>query len=146
MTPKSFDDLTKIDCPFGELDKPTAARLFLAWRDGAEVQCHFVAHEWAKLANPAWAPGALYRLAPPPVTPDYIDWSQVADRFMCMATDGDGETWCFNERPVWHEVPKAWLLFSETGDRVRADAYSSFRRGTVAPEDSLQFRPGCEPK
>lgn len=144
MEKKHFDDLTKIDCPFGELDDDTAGRLFLAWRNGAEVQCHFVAHGWTALGSiPSWAPIIPFRLAPQPVTPDYIDWSQVADRFMCMATGFGDWTFCYGVKPRWDAGMRSWSSVAQT---VPADAYSSFRRGTVAPEDSLQFRPGYEPK
>jgi hypothetical protein len=58
MTRKHFTDLTAIDCPFGELDDDTQARL-KAWPHGWDVSGENCS--WTNWKIPGWSPRIFYR-------------------------------------------------------------------------------------
>lgn len=120
-------DLTKIDKPFEELDRETKIALFTAWVDGAQIE-----NNHGTVNYPAWNRGYTYRVA---VTKPSIDWSHVAPQFKWMATDEDGVTCLFSEKPV--AVGDNWM-----GDVfVDAMAFASFVPGNCDWKDSLVKRP-----
>lgn len=135
-------DLTKIEVPFGQLDRETKIALFLAWLDGGEIQSLSRQTDWVGTSHPSWVALCRYRLKPEPVTPDSIDWGHVADRFICMARDRNGHAiLCSNA--VAHENGQ-WVIADALADIEIADAvaFASYRRGTCDWSDSLVWRPG----
>lgn len=121
-------DLTKIDKPFGELDRKTKIALFAAWVDGARIE-----RAGSTINAPAWHAYAVYRVAP---TKPSIDWSHVAPQFRWMATDKDGRTWVYEGMPIAHT--RGWAA---EGDLSEASPFLSLRAGTCDWKDSLVQRP-----
>jgi len=120
-------DLTKIDKPFGELDRETKLALFAAWLDGAQIECS------GMVGHPGWYKFHTYRVA---VTKPSIDWSHVAPQFKWMATDADGRTFVYNAQPVL-----GFCGWDVAGMGVIATAFASFTPGTCDWKDSLVRRP-----
>jgi hypothetical protein len=121
-------DLTKIDKPFGELDRETKIALFTAWVDGAQIELD----PRGTICDPMWARTCVYRVAP---TKPSIDWSHVAPQFKWMATDQDETTWVHEDKPFCGDC--GW----DTGNYENVAAFSSFRAGTCDWKDSLVQRP-----
>ncbi len=122
-------DLTKIDKPFGELDRETKIALFAAWVDGARIE-----RAGSSINAPAWHAYAVYRVAP---TKPSIDWSHVAPQFRWMATDVDGKAYIYSSNP--RLSANQWV-----GDGAGcglASSLASFRAGTCDWKYSLVQRP-----
>jgi hypothetical protein len=122
-------DLTKIDRPFGELDRETKVALLSAWVDGAQIQ-----FKGFNIASPQWHPHYVYRVV---VTKPSIDWSHVAPQFKWMATSKSGLTWLFEADPYLGQA----MWCTNTGRCINADTFASFRAGTCDWKDSLVQRP-----
>ena len=138
-------DLTKITTPLALLDDKTREALiahggpYEYWGAGS---C-----KWEiVLYYPCWAPGNIYRVAPP--TKDTINWDHVSDEFICMARDADGETCVYTDvcyTDVSTENGGFWDV--PLGQEMRdVKAVASYKQGTCDWKDSLVFRPGHEPK
>ena len=130
-------DLTKIDVPFGELDRETQLALFEAWLDGEKLEWEYNS-AWARFdgSGPTWHSKSTYRVRPEPLTPDAIDWSHVAPEFKWMARESIGGTFLWPEKPIsaaggWHDG----------GVFISARYFASYKRGTVDWKDSLVERP-----
>lgn len=136
-------DLTKIDKPFGKLDRETQLALFAYSIDGGKIdlKCGDI---WGNVQHPSWFPTYTYRAAPQ-LIPDSLDWSHVADEFICCARQKAGEAWLYSAEPHKSEDRGIWL--QTNGDRAaRAATFASYKRGTVSWEDSLIWRPGYGPE
>jgi len=68
------------------------------------------------------------------LVPDYIDVAAVHGDYKWMARDADGTVWLYNSKPSFNVGSHWW---SDDGSEENAEVFASFRRGTVAPEDSL---------
>lgn len=135
-------DLTKLQVPFGLLDKETQDAL-RAWEHGLQ---RFFGYEWVDCGFGVPHLDATYRARPAPLVPDSIDWSHVAPEWKFMARDEDGTPWTFKEKPKadhhpiggsWEEQSKGSLLECKGS----AWNFASYKRGTVAWQDSLVARP-----
>ncbi len=128
-------DLTKIDKPFGELDRETKIALFAAWVDGDGLE-HYSssAGEWVYTEVPSWNSRVRYRKAAP--TKPSIDWDHVSCEFKWMAKDSDGRTFVYNAPPCLGF--RRWDFY---GIYVIATAFASFTPGTCDWKDSLVRRP-----
>lgn len=128
-------DLTKIDKPFGELDRETQLAMFEAWLDGARIQG--LAGTWKDWGTPSWASRTLYRVRPEPLTLDSIDWSHVTPQWRFMARGVDGCAVIYQSLP--HIFGNYWKAPQGVGSY--ANVLASYRRGTVDWRDSLVVRP-----
>jgi len=129
-------DLTKINTPFGELDRATQGALLLAAHEGAEIELFFEdPGAWFTVDEYIWHNGCIYRVKPVPLTPDTIDWSQVADGWDWMARDEAGCASLFRAEPL--PSGSGWVALA-IGARVTQPSY---RRGTRNWRDSLIRRP-----
>jgi hypothetical protein len=142
MTQHHFKDLTKIDVLFGDLDDDTAARLFVAARNGGPIEKFKIGVGFTRKTGTLYFfnPTVTYRLAPQPVTYDSTDWAHVADGWNFCARDKNGEHWFYENEPVQEGV--RWV--SSGGDAARAT--HKVTRGTCDWTDSLMVRPGHERK
>lgn len=83
-----------------------------------------------------------YRIAA--LSPDSLDWTHVADDYICHARDADGEVY------LWTGIPykgnSAWSAKSGHTCRIKPAkgpaTLASFKQGTCDWEDSLVMRPG----
>lgn len=129
-------DLTKITAPFGLLDPETQEAL-RKWEHG--VDCYEPIVGWQKVQRPTWKTNLTYRARPAPLVPDSIDWSHVAPEWKWMARDEGGtHSHFFEQKP--YVSGDMWYV-----DKVNVlgitRAFASYRRGTVAWQDSLVQRP-----
>jgi len=120
---------------FGELTRDEKIALLTAWVDGERIE-RFSFSNWTRHEGHAWGNSIAYRIA---VTPNTINWDHVAPEFVAMATDAGVGTYLYRGVPTFSEDGGAWRLYGSCA----ADAlpFASFRRGTVAPADSLVLRP-----
>lgn len=133
-----MQNLYEIDVPFGQLDRETQIALMVAivldkkpWQFRNPLQI--------ELSQPAFGScnfidQIIYRLFSEPETMDTIPWDDMAPDLVCAFVEING-------------VPYASSSFEPDTKRiaVRLDAFARYKRGTVAPERSLQYRPGCKP-
>lgn len=126
-------DLTKITTPFGLLDKETQDAL-RAWGHGWDA---FGGNDWQDVQGfCSFSEWITYRARPAPLVPDTICWEHVAPEWKFMARDEDGTVWLCDGIPskfgdTWGGAP----------NDIRAVAFASYKRGTVAWQDSLVERP-----
>lgn len=126
-------DLTKLTTPFGLLDPETQEAL-RKWEHGVEAYGHF---GWGIFGGKgSWDTSRTYRARPDPIVPDSINWDHVAPEWKWMARDKTDEVWFFDEKP---ESDYAYWC-AKDGMLVCA-GFASYRRGTVAWQDSLVERP-----
>lgn len=59
-------DLTKIRCPFSELNQVTQWALKGAAADGRTIEAKSPYFNWCEDESPSWLPGVTYRLKPTP--------------------------------------------------------------------------------
>jgi len=109
---------------------------------------------WYSSSVPSWNFGFTnFRVAEEPRIPDSIDWSHVADEYICHAVDENEvgclftktpmeDTSCFDSSGVW-VYPDDNV---ECLDSMRSHVFSSFKRGNLPWDQSLIYRPGHEPK
>lgn len=127
-------NLTKIDRPFGLLDPETQEALRIEGRKGnVEVFCD---GGWMTGGSISICDHLTYRARPAPFVPDTIDWSHVAPEWKWMARDEDGEGFLFRSMP---EIDDGGYWCDD--ENLEADVFASYRRGTVAWQDSLVKRP-----
>lgn len=147
-----MQNLYEIDVPFGQLDRETQIALLVAIvLDKKKWQCR-LSHEHAfslgVVGNCSVFPHVIYRLFSEPETMDTIPWDDIAPEFICAARDKDGKALAFTEEPKLGDVLQStvWFHKSRSSECIRIDnAFARYKRGTVAPERSLQYRPGCKP-
>ena len=158
-------DLTKLTTPLGLLDDKTRVRLkahggpyhFWTPKDGwgkpipdpdLKTRSTFDAHP----AEKSWCSEYVYRVYPDSVTKDSIDWDHVADCWICLARDQDGDISLYdgvleasaaNDGTWWLTPYRSWSITQADG---RISCLSSFKKGNCHWTESLVFRPGCEPK
>lgn len=135
-------DLTKIDRPFGELDRETKGALLLAALEGAEIEFFDPEDDGPILSSTwplRWHEGMVYRVKPAPLTKDTINWTQVAEGWEWMARDENGRAYFFLSKP--EQRGHVWTDLKGTAVRV---TQSSYVRGTCDWKDSLLIRPGKE--
>lgn len=138
-------DLTKIDKPFGELDRETKGALLLAEYEGARLEFRDPNSTlpWCEvLYCSEMSAHLMYRVKPVPLTKDTIDWSQVADGWdYCMRRPlgaiGEAQPFLFRTKPTGSE-----LTYTIPG--LALVTQSSYVRGTCDWKDSLLIRPGKE--
>lgn len=123
-------DLTKIDKPFGELDRETKIALFTAWVDGAQIELD----PRGTICDPMWARTCVYRVAQ---TKPSIDWSHVDKQFKWLAADEDDKTYLYSCCP--QRTTGQWIG-DGTGCGL-ATTFASFRPGNCDWCDSLVRRP-----
>lgn len=136
-------DLTKIEKPFGLLDKETQDAL-RALQGGWLV--YDVNGNWVDCPDPYFNAMGTYRARPAPLTLDTIDWSHVAPEWKFMARDEDGTPWVFKDRPKAdpHDMGGSWQEHRNGPLREGKGSvwnFASYKRGTVAWQDSLVERP-----
>jgi len=68
-----------------------------------------------------------------------IDWKQVSSLFNYMATDRDGETYLYSDKPRFEKATGFWI--SGVAMLSNAAVFDSFKRGNYPCEDSLVERP-----
>ena len=130
-------DLTKITTPYGLLDDETKEALKA--HGGPYEFWGFSQAKWFP-SNPSWHRGIIYRVAH---DKDTINWDHVADKFICMARDKNGEAYVYGLEPT--KGSHAWRI--DVGYNMSSvDVLSSYKRGTCDWRNSLMFRPGHEPK
>jgi hypothetical protein len=128
--------MTNTPTPFGKLSIDERVALFRAHLEGSHIELFEASGEWEPVDNPAWHADACYRLAPD--IPDQIDWSHVAPAWRFMARDADGWAYLWTSRPKksfddWSDLASC--------EGARVDVFASYRRGTVAWDQSLVERP-----
>lgn len=134
-------DLTKIDEPFGELDRDTKVALFAARVDGQTIEYrNAVDPHWTIVRHPSWTDWSLYRVRPEPVTQDSIDWSDVVPEFVAMVRHGVGKATLTTERDMYIRNVE-WWSDNPTCRWIDASTFTSYKRGTCDWTDSLVLRP-----
>lgn len=113
-----------------------------AWVDGARIECGSAGlwHLVPKGKTLHWSEELEYRVKP---TPDSIDWSHVAEKYVATVTFPSGHTMCATQVP--EETASGWR-FGGDYDCVSACNFASFKRGTTEWQDSLVLRPTEETK
>lgn len=110
-----------------------------AYLDGKKIESKPIhGTRWSENPIPAWWWDRHdYRIA---VTKPFIDWSHVSKRFKWMATDKDGNTYLYVEKPVVNN--EAFFMEGNHmhADFVRANLYASFVPGDCDWKDSLVGR------
>ena len=119
-----------------------------ACKEGAEIECRFIddIDGWYDLFG---SPGFNwvqhdYRVKEVPLTKPSINWDHVNPDFKWMATDSDGHTYLFSERPRHDDGDTYWTLGGKPGMCVDTDGFASFAPGTSYWKDSLVERPSKE--
>ena len=96
-----FDDLPKINVPFGLLNDETQERL-KTWPHGHEFLCGYNAHLGWVDASPHWSSTDTYRAKPSPASltkphiPDEV-WCVLPDWVTCAVKERDGEIYGMSE-------------------------------------------------
>lgn len=128
-------DLTKLTTPFGLLDRETQDAL----RANGLLREIFTGSQWKVTESPHWVDKYTYRARPAPLVPDSIDWSHVAPKVRYMARDRhDDFSHFFEQKP--YASGKMWCV-DEGNTLGITRAFASYKRGTVAWQDSLVARP-----
>lgn len=81
-----------------------------------------------------------YRIAP--IRTDYINWDHVSIEYKYMARDANGVAELYQSEPIISE--RAWGVWTTdpmTMDFIPADAFTSYKQGTVSWDKSLVKRP-----
>ena len=109
-----------------------------AWADGAEVECKTpITSTWQGDSFPDWIEQNEYRIKP---TKPSIDWSHVSPAYTHMATDKDGRTWLYHNRPPCGE--RQWEdPYDLNFPPCKAETFTSFKAGICDWKDSLVARP-----
>lgn len=121
--------------PFGELSDAEKGALLLAHHDGKRIE--FVRSDGAwEITQPHWYRDVVYRIAPEPLIPDFIDWSHVAPEVVAIARGPGCEfAACYLSIPSMRGDHWFAALMGYT------NLFASYRRGTVDWKDSLVRRP-----
>lgn len=80
-----------------------------------------------------WYPDAQYRIKSKP----WINWEHVSDDVLAMATDANGTSLLFYEKPV--KINSYWDVFHTIS--LSICSHKSFTLGTCDWRDSLVMRP-----
>ena len=131
-----FDDLTKINVPFGMLDTNTRARL--GSLRGVEF---YDGTRWVDKKISHFSGSNTYRQKPSPRTKPSVDWSHLHDDFNYIATDMSGASFGYEHKPLLSEA-----IFSyEMGGKVfPLEGLASFKAGTCDWRESLVMRPSTD--
>ena len=129
---KHLQDNTK---PFGLLSEEEQE--YLRGLDIGDIEI-FTVQGWAGVLNkPLWKDVA-YRVKPKPLTKPSIDWSHVHEDYNWLATDKDGATSLFTDKPkVDTDLGEFWF----GGFSCHVTPFTSFREGACDWADSLVQRP-----
>lgn len=123
---------------FGELSEYGQMSLFQSWLRGKAIQAYSpFLDEWGTATHPYWARGAAYRIKPIELTKPSINWSHVHEDYMWMATDEDGDSFIFIERPKLGGI--SWVAPMSEWNTI--DCFTSYKAGTCNWKDSLVERP-----
>lgn len=118
--------------------KHVHAELIKAWADGAKVEIYNrLDGDWRPICHPAWSEKSKYRIAPEPLVPDSIDWSQISTEYKYMARDQSNCAYLYTGMPT--VIKKTWSI--GVGYTAKANAFISYSKGTVDWKDSLVTRP-----
>lgn len=123
-------DLTQITTAYGLLDAGTREAL-RRWEGKHEC---FNGAYWATKPDGSFDGSKTYRARA--LVPDTIDWSHVAPEWKFMARDESGQVFLYDEKP--EPDPEGWHTH---GTWETATVFASYKRGTVAWQDSLVKRP-----
>lgn len=95
-------DLTKIDKPFGELDRETQSEILLAhYVDGAEIEFSLGdILTWEKANYPEWRKYRIYRSRPEPLRDMVVPWDYLPDWVQYVALDQSGTITCHEKLPT----------------------------------------------
>ena len=133
-----FDDLTKINCPFGLLDDDTQERL-KTWPHGHEFLCGYNAYlGWDDTSSPHWANTGTYRAKPAPLTKPHIPdevWRVLPDWVTCAGQEPSGDIYGMAEGAVVDVVN--WY----TSKEMNLTHFKGITPGTCDWRDSLVHRP-----
>lgn len=135
-----FEDLTKINVPFGLLDDNTQTRL-LAWEHGFENFTTF--YGWTPTELTAipkrWASVAI-RAKSAPIIKDTVPWHLLEPRWKWYARNKHGDCFVFEFKP---ELYQAWWQVAPLEDGVGvcvSGVLKDHEIGTVDWKDSLVQR------
>jgi hypothetical protein len=130
-------DLTKIDKPFGELERWEKMALFGAWLDGEKIEFRWtVSGVWESI-QPSWSPTSFYRVKPKPaLDKPSINWDHVSPKYKWLAREKTGNVclYCFKPKAVttvWTDGRCVPLI---------ASTFASLDPGTCDWKDSLVGR------
>lgn len=139
-------DLTKIDAPFGELDKRTQDRLVSASARGAQIQAPN-GTGWSTVTTTAWYGSVRYRVKP--TEPTYVMptvdakvW-QAMPRAKAIAWDkGDLDGWAYSTVPLRGEFCTEWSQDDGTYARLNAALFGDLiQRGDCPWDQAIVLRP-----
>ena len=134
MTLAHFDDLTKINVPFGLLDADTRGRLQAS--DGPFQR--YWHGDWSAVLDPSWSDHVTYRIAPAALTQDVIPWDAIKPEYIWAARDEDGKIYVYAKKPIFGGSC-CWLGGRYFGISFLVGCVP----GTVDWSDSLQRRPSA---
>lgn len=114
-----------------------------AYVDGADIERNDgTGTGWQKIEDPIFIWGKFYyRVA---LVDDQIDWEHVHPDYICMARDSDGTAYVYEEQPVMgvRQYRPSHKSYCAPASR----AFASYKRGNKPWDQSLVWRPGCEPE
>ena len=103
--------------------------------EGKPIEVYGSRGGWIKILYPSWNfDDCVYRVA---LTKPSVDWSHVDKRFNYLATDSNGTSYFFMNKPIQRS---SWWGVQD-GECLSADAFASFTPGTCDWTDSLVERP-----
>jgi hypothetical protein len=110
--------------------------IFEAWLD-CHAEHYIGGGSWVMVGDDALCKLEAYRIA---ARPSEMDWSQISDEWICAATDRSGDSYFFTREP------EKRCSFWGGVRQMRADVFTAFKPGNMLWNESLIWRPGCEPK
>lgn len=142
---KHFDDLTEINCPFGELDDDTKSRLFLHWFNGGGIEQGFHSgigsrmYYYSTQSGLSWGEFNSYRAAKEPEIPDSIEWSHVHPDFKHLRREPGGDIYFYSIAPSLNKAFKQWV--SVAGRCEKGGAFASYKKGSMEWDKMICDRP-----
>jgi len=160
-------DLRELTTPLGLLDDETRERLKA---HGGPYHFWTPKHGWGnpipdpglerddmyyqEPAEKSWCSEYVYRVYPHSVTKDSINWDDVADQWVCLARNQNGDVFLYDTvvearnckdivQRKWHPFGNRWQITYADND---LNCLSSLKKGDCHWTESLVFRPGYEPK
>lgn len=99
------------------------------------------AKNWEPCPAPVWDwMNFVYRAKPTEeLTPDFINWSAVNERYKFMTRDADGVPYLHATHPTINRIPTMGYWIGDEGS-IDARLFASYKQGTVDWEDSLVKR------
>lgn len=127
---------------FGELTLEQKLKLFTAWcNDNASIVFSRDGSTWAQCPTPDWCSDNFYEVVE---TLPSIDWSQVSEKYNYLVRAVSGDGFLTETRPELGGTgvrSLLWSLPSKDDGWTRADAFKSYKPGTVPYDKSLVERP-----